>query len=80
LEGTGCIANNDPSRYRELTSELTELKVKLIVAASPPAAAAIHRANPTMPIVMRGPDIAGCRLGEEHEPSRRSCYWNRLTG
>ena len=56
------IANNDPSRYPELTAELTKLKVKLIVAASTPAAVAIHKANPTMPIVLRGPDIVGAGL------------------
>ncbi len=49
------IANNDATRYPELTAELTKLQVKLIVAASTPAAVAIHKANPTMPIVVRGP-------------------------
>ena len=58
------IANNDPSRYGELTNELTELKVELIVAASTPAAIAIHKANPTMPIVVRGPDIVGAGLAK----------------
>lgn len=56
------IANNDPTRYPALTAELTKLQVKLIVAASTPAAVAIHKANPTMPIVLRGPDIVGAGL------------------
>jgi putative ABC transport system substrate-binding protein len=55
-------ADNDPTRYPELTAELTKLRVKLIVAASTPAAVAIHKANPTMPIVVRGPDIIGAGL------------------
>ena len=55
-------ANNDPTRYPELTAELTKLPVKLIVAASTPAAVAIHKANPAMPIVVRGPDIIGAGL------------------
>ena len=46
------LADNDPSRYPELIDELTRLRVKLIVAASTPAAVAIHKANPTMPIVV----------------------------
>jgi putative ABC transport system substrate-binding protein len=58
------IANNDPDRYRELTGELTERNAKLIVAASTPAAVAIHKANPTMPIVVRGPDIVGAGLAK----------------
>ena len=58
------IANNDPSRYPALTAELTKLEVKLIVAASTPAAVAIHKANPTMPIVVRGPDIVGAGLAD----------------
>jgi putative ABC transport system substrate-binding protein len=58
------IANNDPRRYPELTTELTQLKVRLIVAASTPAAVAIHKANPTMPIVVRGPDIVGAGLAQ----------------
>ena len=57
-------ADNDPTRYPGLTSELTELKVKLIVAASTPAAVAIHKTNPTMPIVVRGPDIVGAGLAK----------------
>ena len=68
------IANNDPSRYPELTAELTKLQVKLIVAASTPAAVAIHKANPTMPIVLRGPDIVGRGIGQQCQPSRRGGY------
>ena len=58
------LADNDPSRYPELIAELTRLRVKLIVAASTPAAVAIQKANPTMPIVVRGPDIVGAGLAE----------------
>jgi ABC-type uncharacterized transport system substrate-binding protein len=58
------IANNDPARYPELTAELSKLQVKLIVAASTPAAVAIHKANPTMPLVVRGPDIIGAGLAD----------------
>jgi ABC-type uncharacterized transport system substrate-binding protein len=58
------IADNDPNRYPELIGELTQLGVKLIVAASTPAAVAIHKANPTMPIVVRGPDIVGAGLAK----------------
>jgi putative ABC transport system substrate-binding protein len=58
------IANNDPARYPELTAELSNLQVKLIVAASTPAAIAIHRANAAMPIVVRGPDLVGAGLAE----------------
>jgi putative tryptophan/tyrosine transport system substrate-binding protein len=36
--------------------------VKLIFAPSTPAAVAIHKANPNMPIVVRGPDIVGAGL------------------
>jgi putative ABC transport system substrate-binding protein len=62
------IANNDAARYPALVAELTQLRVKLIVAASTPAAVAIHKANPTMPIVVRGPDIVGAGLA--HSASR----------
>ena len=58
------MADNDPTRYPELIGELTRLRVKLIVAASTPAAVAIHKVNPTMPIVVRGPDIVGAGLAE----------------
>ena len=58
------VANNDPTRYAALTAELSRLQVKLIVAASTPAAVAIHQANPNMPIVVRGPDIVGAGLAE----------------
>jgi putative ABC transport system substrate-binding protein len=58
------VANNDPTRYPALTAELTKLQVKLIVAASTPAAVAIHKANPTMPVVVRGPDIIGAGLAD----------------
>ncbi|MEO6223797.1 MAG: ABC transporter substrate-binding protein [Vicinamibacterales bacterium] len=64
------IADNDPTRYPELIRELTQLRVKLIVAPSTPAAVAIHKANPTMPIVVRGPDIVGAGLAKsESHPS-----------
>jgi len=56
------LANDDPGRYPELIDELTNLKVRLIVAASTPAAIAIHNRNPTMPIVVRGPDLVGAGL------------------
>ena len=56
------IANNDPGRYPALTRELAQLGVRLIVAASTPAAVAIHQTDPTMPIVVRGPDIVGAGL------------------
>src|SRR5687767_5038221 len=58
------IANNDPARYPDLTAELSKLQVKVIVAASTPAALAIHKANPTMPLVVRGPDIIGAGLAD----------------
>jgi putative ABC transport system substrate-binding protein len=58
------IANNDPTRYPALTAELSKLQVKLIVAASTPAAVAIHKANPTMPLVVRGPDVIGAGLAD----------------
>lgn len=58
------FADNDSSHYPELIGELTRLRVKLIVAASTPAAVAIHKANPTMPIVVRGPDIVGAGLAK----------------
>jgi putative ABC transport system substrate-binding protein len=56
------LANDDPSRYPELIDELTKLNVKLVVAASTPAAIAIHKRNPLMPIVVRGPDLVGAGL------------------
>jgi putative tryptophan/tyrosine transport system substrate-binding protein len=58
------IADNDPNRYPELIGELTRLRVRLIVAASTPAAVAIHKENPNMPIVVRGPDIVGAGLAK----------------
>lgn len=58
------VANNDPARYPELTAELSKLHVKLIVAASTPAAVAVHQANPTMPLVVRGPDLIGAGLAD----------------
>jgi ABC transporter substrate binding protein len=58
------VADNDPARYPELAAELSKLQVKLIVAASTPAAVAIHKANPTMPLVLRGPDIVGAGLAD----------------
>jgi putative ABC transport system substrate-binding protein len=69
IEGTNYvldvrIANNDPARYPALVAELTQLRVKLIVAASTPAAVVIHKANPAMPIVVRGPDIVGAGLAQ----------------
>jgi putative tryptophan/tyrosine transport system substrate-binding protein len=56
------IANNAPDRYPALTRELAQLGVKLIVAASTPAAVAIHQADSAMPIVVRGPDLVGAGL------------------
>ena len=55
-------ADNDTDRFPALISELTRLRVKLIFAPSTPAAVAIHKANPAMPIVVRGPDIVGAGL------------------
>jgi putative tryptophan/tyrosine transport system substrate-binding protein len=68
LEGSNYVlevrlADDDPDRYPALIAELTALKVELIVAASTPAAIAIHAANPAMPIVIgRGPDLVGAGL------------------
>src|SRR5688500_2863498 len=56
------IADNDPTRYPKLITELTQLQVRMIVSAPTPAAVAIHKANPAMPIVVRGPDIVGAGL------------------
>ena len=62
------LADNDPSRYPVLIRELTNLEVELIVAASTPAAAAIHQVNPRMPIVVgRGPDLVGAGLASSME-------------
>jgi len=62
------LANEDPDRYPALITELTALKVELIVAASTPAAIAIHKANPAMPIVIgRGPDLIGAGLAGSAE-------------
>lgn len=55
-------ADNDAARSPALISELTQLQVRLIVAPSTPAAVAIHKANPAMPVVVRGPDIVGAGL------------------
>jgi putative ABC transport system substrate-binding protein len=55
-------ADDDAARFPVLISELTRLKVRLIFAASTPAAVAIHKANPAMPIVVRGPDLVGAGL------------------
>jgi putative ABC transport system substrate-binding protein len=62
------LADDDPDRYPALIAELTALKVELIVAASTPAAIAIHAANPMMPIVIgRGPDLVGAGLASSAE-------------
>ena len=58
------VVDNTPARYPELTRELTQLGVKLIVAPSTPAAVAIHKENPAMPVVVRGPDIVGAGLAK----------------
>lgn len=58
------VVDNNPGRYPEMIRELTQLRVKLIVAPSTPAAVAIHKENPTMAIVVRGPDIVGSGLAE----------------
>jgi putative ABC transport system substrate-binding protein len=59
------LADDDASRYPALVRELTDANVKLIVAASVPAAVAIHRTNPQMIIVIaQGPDIVGNNLAE----------------
>jgi putative ABC transport system substrate-binding protein len=55
-------ADNDADRFPALISELTRLHVKLIVAPSTPAAVAIQKANPDMPVVVRGPHIVGAGL------------------
>lgn len=57
-------ADNDANRFPTLISELTRLHVRLIFAPSTPAAVAIHKANPAMPIVVRGPDIVGAGLAQ----------------
>lgn len=62
------LADDDPDRYPALIAELAALKVELIVAASTPAAIAIHTANPAMPIVIgRGPDLVGAGLASSAE-------------
>ena len=58
------VVDNDPARYPAMTRELTRLGVRLIVAPSTPSAVAIHKENPTMPIVVRGPDIVGAGLAQ----------------
>ena len=55
-------ADNDADRFPALISELTRRQVRLIFAPSTPAAVAIQKANPAMPIVVRGPDIVGAGL------------------
>lgn len=55
-------ADNAADRFPALIAELTRLRVRLIFAPSTPAAVAIHKANPVMPIVVRGPDIVGAGL------------------
>lgn len=55
-------ADNAAGRFPALIAELTRLRVRLIFAPSTPAAVAIHKANPVMPIVVRGPDIVGAGL------------------
>jgi ABC-type uncharacterized transport system substrate-binding protein len=61
-------ANDTASRYPALVAELSQLGAELIVAASTPAAVAIHATNPTMPIVVgRGPDLVGAKLAESAE-------------
>jgi ABC-type uncharacterized transport system substrate-binding protein len=57
-------ADDDAERFPALIAELTQLQVKLIFAPSTPAAVAIHKANPAMPIVVRGPDIVGAGLAQ----------------
>jgi putative tryptophan/tyrosine transport system substrate-binding protein len=57
-------ADDDADRFPALVAELTRLQVKLIFAPSTPAAVAIHKANPAMPIVVRGPDIVGAGLAQ----------------
>jgi ABC-type uncharacterized transport system substrate-binding protein len=62
------VAENDATRYPALITELTNLHVELIVAASTPAAVAIKKANPQMPIVVgRGPDLVGAGLAQTSE-------------
>ena len=58
------VVDNNPGRYPEMVRELTQLGVKLIVTPSTPAAVAIHKENPAMAIVVRGPDIVGAGLAE----------------
>jgi ABC transporter substrate binding protein len=58
------VVDNNPDRYPEMIRELTQLRVKIIVAASTPAAVAIHKEAPSMPIVVRGPDVVGAGLAE----------------
>lgn len=62
------LADDDPTRYPILIAELTSLDVELIVAASTPAAVAIHKADPAMPIVVgRGPDLVGAGLARSFD-------------
>ena len=62
------LADDNASRYPALVRELTDANVKLIVAASIPAAVAIHQINPQMMIVIaQGPDIVGNKLADSVE-------------
>lgn len=61
------LADNDPNRYPVLIAELTKLGVEVMVAVSTPAAIAIHKANPMMPIVVGGQDLVGAGLALSSE-------------
>lgn len=62
------LADDNASRYPALVRALTDANVTLIVAASIPAAVAIHRENPLMAIVIaQGPDIIGNKLADSVE-------------
>ncbi len=62
------LADDNASRYPALVRELTKANVKMIVAASIPAAVAIHKENPLMTIVIaQGPDIVGNKLADSAE-------------
>jgi len=62
------LADDSASRYPALVRELSDSNVELIVAASIPAAVAIHQQDPAMKIVIaQGPDIVGNKLAASAE-------------
>ena len=62
------LDDDNPHRNPAVIRELTGAKVKLIVAASVPAAVAIHQTNPLMPVVIaQGDDIVASKLANSVE-------------